>query len=188
MRGGPINVESLAALQEVLQRFIQAHQRNDVETQRYILQQLIQREKDSYQRKLRLLAELKTLIQEARAGKDAGDRIARLIAAFKFAAELRAVGYQELDDKETGDTAQKAKFDLYNQLKSIPEGRAELIKLLDDPNVNVRSSVAVLLLRQMPGRAIPVIEEIERTARGTDASFSAGFALRRYRSEIEPKP
>ena len=188
MSGEPINVESLKALQGVLQRFIQAHENNDVETQKDILRQLLEREQVAYQRKLKLLAELKTLMQEARTGRHTRERVARLIAAFRFAAELRVIGYRELDDKETGDTAQKAKFDLYDQIKGIPQGRSEFVKLLEDTDLNVRSSAAVLLLRQMPERAVPIIEEIQRTARGTDASFTAGFALRQYKSEMAGKP
>lgn len=186
MRRGPLKIESLDALREIAQRFLKAHEDNDLETQRDILRGLIENEQEAYQRKLMLLAELKTLMQEARATKDIDQRISRLAEAFRFSCDLRAIGYEELADQETGDKAQAATFKLYDQLKAAgPEGHAALIKLLDDPSRDVRSSVAVLLLRQIPERAIPVIEEIERTAPGTDASISAGFALSCYRWELE---
>jgi len=186
MRRGPLKIESLEALREIAQRFIKAHEDNDLETQRDILCGLIENEQEAYQRKLKLLAELKTLMQEARATKDIAERISRLVEAFRFSCDLRAIGYEELADQETGDKAQAGTFKLYDQLKAAgPEGHAALVKLLDDPSRDVRSSVAVLLLRQMPERAIPVIEEIERTERGSDASISAGFALRCYQRELE---
>jgi HEAT repeat protein len=181
-----MNIESLEALHEIAQRFIKAHEDNDEQTQRDILRQLIEDEQEIYQRKLKLLAELKTLMQETRAVKEPKRRIARLIEAFRFSCDLRATGYEELADQETGDQAQKATFELYDQLKAMgPQGEDAVAGLLDDPSQNVRSSVAVLLLRQMPERAIPVIEEIQRTAAGSDASISAGFALDSYRSEKE---
>jgi hypothetical protein len=128
---------------------------------------LVKREQNAYEYKLKLLAELKTLLQETKAARGTKQRIARLITAFKFAAELRAIGCGDLDDQETGVKAQDAIFDLYDQLKAIaPEGMAALVELLDDPSVPVRASVSVLLLRQMPERAIPIIEEIERTWHG----------------------
>jgi hypothetical protein len=188
MSGGPINVGSLEALQGVLQRFIKAHQGNDIETQRDILQRLVEREQTAYQRKLKLLAELKTVIQETRAAQGTEERVTRLIAAFRFSCDLRAIGYEQLDDKETGDTAQDATSDLYHQLKAIiPEGPTALIDLLDDPSPNVRSSAAALLLDTIPDRATQVIEELQQTACGTDASISARFALRMYRAEAKPR-
>ena len=57
MRSGALSVESLRTLQEVLQRFITAHEQNDAKTQHDILRQLIEREQAAYQRKLKLLAE-----------------------------------------------------------------------------------------------------------------------------------
>jgi HEAT repeat protein len=186
MRGGPIKVDSLEELQEIAQRFIKAHEHNDIETQHEILRQLIENEQEAYQRKLRLLAELKTLMQEARAVKGTPEHIPRLVSALRFCCDLRAIGYEELADQETGDKAQEATFKLYDQLNATgPEGHAALVKLLDDPSRDVRSSVAVLLLRELPERAIPVIEEIERTAPASDASISAGFALSSYRWELE---
>ena len=62
----PIKIESLEALREMAQRFMATHQENDVATQREILRELIEDEQDCYQRKLRLLAELKTFMQAAR--------------------------------------------------------------------------------------------------------------------------
>jgi hypothetical protein len=182
----PIKIESLEALREMAQRFMATHQENDVATQREILRELIEDEQDCYQRKLRLLAELKTFMQAARTADGTQERVGRLIEAFRFSCNLRAIGYEELADQDTGNKAQEATFSLYDQLKAIiPDGATALVKLLEDPSPNVRSSIAVLLLREMPERAIPVIEEIERTSPASDASISAGFALSRYRSKME---
>jgi hypothetical protein len=193
MRGGPIGIESLEDLHEIAQQFIQAHKDNDIEAQQGILRQLIENEQQVYQRKLRLLAELKTLKQEARAATSTSERVGRLVQAFKFSCNLRGIGYEELDDQETGHEAQRATFELYDQLKAVgPDGQSALVRLLDDPSRDVRASLAVLLLRQMPERAIPVIEEIRRTAPGSDASISAGFALNQYRwdngQQSQPTP
>ncbi len=181
---GPINVDSLRALPEILQRFIEAHQKNDVEAQRDILRQLIERERVGYQRKLRLLAKLKTLVQEARAAKEGDECVRRLVTAFKFAADLRAIGYDELDDQETGATANQAAYDTFKELEAMGPGDPVFIALLDDPSLAVRASAGALLLDRMPERAIPVIEDIQRTARGTDASINAGFSLAMYRAEM----
>jgi hypothetical protein len=119
MRRGRLNVETLEALQEVAQRFIKAHKDNDVETQRNILRQLVEDEQSIYQEKQRLLAELKTLGQEARIGGRPEERVARLIALFKFSANLKAVGQDELADEETTETAMQVTRDAFQELKSI---------------------------------------------------------------------
>ena len=188
MRGGPINVGALEALQGVLQRFIKAHQDNDVETQHDILRQLIEREQAAYQRKLKLLAELKTLMQEARAEKGTQNRVISLIEAFKFAANLRAIGYDELDDRETATKATRAAQDAFNQLEAIvPQNSIELLDLLSDPSPAVRATAGAHLLRTAPERAVPVLEDIDQNGSG-NPSFSAWFSLARYRAEMGSKP
>lgn len=188
MKNKPIDISSLQGMHETIQRLIKAQEEKDFKTQRDILTQLIKYEQDDYQRKLRLLTELKTLTQEADAAKDTEERIRRLIAVFRFSADLREIGYDDLDDKETGDRATDTAIEVCRELKAaVPDGLAALVDLLNDDSINVRSFAAVQLLREVPERAIPVIEEVQRVAPGSDASFSAGFALRRYRSAMERK-
>ena len=188
MRGGPINVESLAASHEVLQRLAKAQEENDTATLQDILGQLIQREQDGYQRKQKLLAELNALRAATRAETDTAEHISRLIAAFKFAADLRAIGYDELDDRETGTEATWAAVAFRDELRTIvPAGVAALAELLIDPSVNIRSSAAIALLREMPERAIPVLEEVRQTARGSTTAVNAGLSLGNYRDEIAGK-
>jgi hypothetical protein len=77
------------------------------------------------------------LTQEVRAAKET-NREARLIALFKFSANLRAIGYDELADKETGGKATQATFDAAQKLKSIvPAGIAALTELFIDPSLRV---------------------------------------------------
>ncbi len=189
MRGGPVKLESLEDLRELAQQFMAAHKSNDLDTQRQILGLIISDEQDCYQRKLKLLAELKTLGQEVRAARGEAERIARLVALFKFSAELRGIGYDELDDQETGKEATRAIFDATQQLKSIvPSGLAALTELLTDPSVCVRCYAAIHLLKVIPDKAISVLNEVEEVGRGTMAAVSAGFALRGYQREMARQP
>ena len=188
MTKGKLNIESLEAFHALVQRYLKADQENDTATQLDILRALIRSEQEDYQRKLRLLAELNTLMNETRAARGTADRVSKLITAFKFAADLRAIGYDELADQETGEKATDAVHNIFSKLKRIdPEGTAALVKLFDDPSPSVRSFAAVLLLHEMPERAIPVIEGVERTAPASNASIAAGFALSHYRRELKRK-
>ena len=188
MRRGPINIESLEGLREIIQRFLKAHEDNDVETQRDILREFIKNAQDGHERKHELLGRLNGVMQQVDAVTSVEERISCLAVAFRFAADLRSIGYEELDDQETGDKATDAAIEAAQKLKAIyPEGSEALVGLLNDPNVSIRGFAAVQLLDEMPKQAIPVIEEIQRTARGTDAALAAGFALSMYRSEIERK-
>ena len=188
MRSGALSVESLRTLQEVLQRFITAHEQNDAKTQHDILRQLIEREQAAYQRKIQLLAELKTLMQETRAVKGTQSRVISLIEAFKFAANLRAIGYDELDDRETATKATRAAQDAFNRLEAIvPKNSIELLDLLSDPSPAVRATAGAHLLRTAPERAVPVLEDIDQNGSG-NPSFSAWFSLARYRAEMGSKP
>jgi len=178
MRGRRFNVESLEELQQIAQRFIEAHKDNDVETQRSILRQLAEDEQSIYEEKQRLLAELKTLRQEARIGGSPEERVARLIALFKFSANLKADGHDELDDEETTDTATQVTYDAFEELKSIgPEGLNAVVSLLDDPNPNIRCSAGIMLLPDMPERAVPVLEKL-RDEPGASATQACGRSLR----------
>lgn len=184
-----IDYASSEEVQAALEQFIKAHESGDVATQRHILREFIEREQIDYQRKLELLAELKTLKQEVRAAQGAAERITRLIALFRFAAELKTIGFFDLCDQETDEAAVRAVHDTAQELKAIgPAGLAALVELLGDPSINVRGSASVMLLRDMPQRAIPVIEEIEREAPGSDADLRSSFALDMYRFEQEPPP
>ena len=188
MRGGPIKFDTLGELRALIQRYLEAHDNNDVETQRAVLGALIEDEREAYKRKLELLAKLKILMERTRTAGQTRQRVSHLIEAFKFAANLRSIGYDELDDKETGDKATDAGIETAKALKAInPKGLSALVGLLDDLSVSVRGFAAVQLLDDIPERAIPVIQEVEETARGSAAGFAAHFGLLQYRSEREQK-
>jgi hypothetical protein len=175
---------SLKKTQAVLEQFLKAHEEGDVATQHHILMEFIEREQIDYQRKLKYLAELKTLKQEVRAARGTIDRVARLIALFRFAAPLMQIGFYDLCDKETEETAVRSTHDAGTELKAIgPEGMAALVELLRDPSIDVRGSACSLLLEDMPQRVIPVIEEIEREAPGSDANMRTQFSLLYYQTE-----
>ena len=179
-------LDTLEDLHNLVQRFQAAEKDNDVETQQEIMKLLIRNEQEAYQRKLRLLAELKTLKQEARASEDETRRVKRLIALFKFCAELRRIGHDELADRETGDKATGAALKASEALKSIgPTGTSALAELLDDASVSVRCSAAIHLLRLFPDKAVPVLMKIEKEAIGTSVAVSAGFALSYHKWDLE---
>lgn len=181
MRGGPFKLESLEDLHELAQRFLAANRDNDTETRREILHLIIENEQEAYRRKIQLLAELKTLKKEVRGAKSEADRVARLIALFKFSADLRAIGYDELADKETGDKATVTSFDTAQQLQAIGvAGIAALTELLTDPSIYVRCSAAIHLLRVIPEQAVPVLKSVREEGRGTGAAVSAGLALSNF--------
>jgi hypothetical protein len=183
MQGRRFNVDSLEELQQIAQRFIAAHKDNDVETQRSILRQLVEDEQSIYEEKQRLLAELKTLRQEARIAGRPEERTARLITLFKFAADLKAVGHDELADEETTEAGEQVTKDTFQELKSIgPQGLNAVVNLLDDPNPNIRCSAGLLLMPEMPERAVPVLEELRDQHDASDAAIRALVALPSRRS------
>lgn len=183
MKTAAIDVELLQALHDTLQRFIVAHEKSDADTQRDILRQLVEREQAAYQRKIEALGELKTLMREVRAARGVDNCVASLITAFKFAAELRAIAQDELDDRETAETATSAAHQLFEQLEAIvPENSAILLDLLTDPSPAVQASAGAHLLHTVPEQAIPVLEALDRHASGSP-SLSAWFALARHKAE-----
>lgn len=178
------DIESLSGLHETLKQLIKAHDDGDLETERSILTAFVKREQAAYQRKLKLLAELKTLKQEARAAKEAQRKLARLVTLYKFAADLRAIGEDDLDDQETAKAANQVVHEVSTQLRTmIPEGAAALEALLDDASPNVRAYAGFSLIATLPAKVIPILEEIEHSAGVSSAWFIAHFALIKYRSE-----
>jgi hypothetical protein len=117
-------------------------------------------------------------MQEVRAAKGSDDRIKRLLGAFRFAAQLKAIGSDELNDRETADNAVEVMRRVARELDEIPPGRRQhLATLLDDPGLAVRAAAAASLLPLIPEQAIPVLEDVHERARGTGPGFTAFWAL-----------
>jgi hypothetical protein len=180
-----IDLKSLHGLSETLKRLIKAHDEGDVETQRSILTEFAKHEQATYQRKLRLLAELKTLKQEVRAARTPEDKISRLVTLYKFAADVRGIGKDRLDDQETYLTANSVVREVSAQFRALgTHGMATFESLLDDPSPNVRACAGFSLVAALPEKTIPILEAIEQSPGLSCASFTAHFALAKYRSEI----
>jgi hypothetical protein len=184
-----IDLKSLHGLNETLKQLLKAHDEGDIETQRSILTAFVKHEQTTYQRKVRLLAELKTLTQEARAARAPKDKISRLVTLYRFAADIRAIGKDELDDQETYLTANRVVQKVSAQFRALGAGGAAAFEgLLDDPSPNVRACAGFSLVAALPEKTIPILEAIERFPGLSCASFTAHFALAKYRSETRKSP
>src|SRR5215470_8266112 len=110
---------SLQATHAALEQLLKAHEEGDDATVRHILWEFIEREQIDYQRKLKYMAEMKTLKQEVRAARGTAERVTRLVALFRFAAPLMQIGFYDLCDKETEETAVRTTHDTAEALKAI---------------------------------------------------------------------
>ncbi len=181
-----IDLKSLEGLQAVINRFIAAHEQNDTETQLAILRRFAAFEKARYAVKVAKLAELKRLMAVTEAPDDDAARVEKVIAAFEFCAELDRLASDELDDLETQHRAVDSMHKLAAELDVIPpEDRGALAVLLDNANLAVRASAGAFVWRIMPERALPVLREVHRAARGTSAGFTAMWALSAHEMETK---
>ncbi|HEY1799008.1 MAG TPA: hypothetical protein VGG57_23040 [Stellaceae bacterium] len=170
------------ALQGTITRLIKAHNEGDLETQRSILRGFVKHEQASYERKVQLLGESKTMKQEMRTVKGPRKRLAHLVALYKFAADVRAIGKDEIDDRETYLTANRMLQQIYPEFTAFgPEGAAAFESPLDDTSPNARACAGFNLIATLPEKAIPVLEEIKRSPGLTCAWLDADFALAKYR-------
>jgi hypothetical protein len=130
------------------------------------------------------LATLAALLNPANVLSESG-RVASLLHGFEFAVRLEATLSDEMADSEGVTQVDRVVDDIVVALASIGSGRSALLPLLDHGDPRVRASAGGYLIDLMPDRVIPVLQQIEKEARGYWAGFKAYWIRRTW--ELEHK-
>ena len=103
-----------------------------------------------------------------------------LTTQFRRAAMVYHWG-REQEDRKMQSAGEKSAAEAIKGLDIWDEGRASLVPLLDDPDPSVRVFAAGYLVKVMPDRPLPVLQELDE--RGTTvAHMTAFWFLQRHKS------
>jgi len=110
------------------------------------------------------------------------EQVAAWLKAFVFGAKLKHIRSDVMGEDETNNRVARQTYAIAPLLDRIGTGRrAALASLLDHAHPDVRAMAAVCLMKSMPERANPVLDEISRNARGTSAGSTAYWSLSTHR-------
>jgi hypothetical protein len=103
-----------------------------------------------------------------------------LVERFRQSAKVADFGYQQ-EDHAIQLAGLRAVERAAKQLDMLcgPEGRLELVPLLDDPELSIAVFAAGYLLKLMPERALAVLNDIDQRGH-VEVRMTAGSILRRY--------
>jgi hypothetical protein len=103
-----------------------------------------------------------------------------LIDRFRQSAMVADFGYQQ-EDHAMQLAGLRAVDRAAKQLDMLcgPEGRLELVPLLDDPDMSIAVFAAGYLIKLMPERALAVLNDIERRGH-VEVRMTAGSILRQH--------
>ena len=119
------------------------------------------------------------------ADADADTRVAQLLMAFRQGAKLERVWHDLLGDSKAASRVAKRAQKVIPLLDAIGDGRrTALTCFLDDKDADVRASAAAALLKFMPERTVPILEEISRNGKWLSAGNTAMVNLIMYRSGV----
>jgi hypothetical protein len=113
------------------------------------------------------------------------ERVASLLRGFEFAVRLEATLKDEMGDVDGYTQVDRAMDDFVVALASVGSGRAALVPLLGHDDPRIRASAGGYLIDLMPDRVIPVLQQVEKEARGYCAGFDAHWILLTW--ELEHK-
>ncbi len=117
------------------------------------------------------------------ANADDEARVAQLLLAFRQGAKLKRVWIDLLGDSRAGSRVAKRAWRVIPLLDAIGDGRrTALACFLDDKDADVRATAAAALLKIMPERAVPILEEISHSGKWLSAGSTAMINLLMYRS------
>ncbi|QGM46570.1 hypothetical protein [Methylocystis heyeri] len=104
-----------------------------------------------------------------------------IIERFRQSAKVADFGYQQ-EDHAMQLAGLRAVDRAAKQLDLVcgPDGRLELVPLLDDPDLSVAVFAAGYLVKRMPERALAVLNDIEQRGH-VEVRMTAGSILRRYK-------
>lgn len=104
------------------------------------------------------------------------EHVESLVRSFELGAKLAHSLHDELLDTEGEAEVVHLLDAIVKRLDETQPGRAVLSVLLDHRDAGVRASAAAYLLKVMPERVLPVLDEIESSEDGNSAHFTAYFA------------
>jgi hypothetical protein len=130
-------------------------------------------------------AALNSLIEEKPSAAPAGEaeRIARLLHAFEFAAQLGRIAGDVICDSEYSNQWTGQANRIVTVLDAVDPGRQHLIGLLDHPLPDVRALAGAYVMEVNPERALPVLRAVHASERGLNAGWTAFFPLQMYDAE-----
>jgi hypothetical protein len=130
-------------------------------------------------------AALNGLIEEKPSAAPAGEaeRIARLLHAFEFAAQLGRIAGDVICDSEYSNQWTGQANRIVTVLDAVDPGRQHLIGLLDHPLPDVRALAGAYVMEVNPERALPVLRAVHASERGLNAGWTAFFPLQMYDAE-----
>ena len=115
-------------------------------------------------------------------GVNEHEKVDRLLQAFIYGARLKHIRSDVMGEEETSAKVARQTYAIAVRLDAVGPGRrAALLPLLDHAHSNVRAMAAVCLMKSMPERACPVLDEISQSARGTSAGSTAYWSLSTHR-------
>jgi hypothetical protein len=119
---------------------------------------------------------------------DEDTKVARLLMAFARGCRLGRLWSDVMAEIPIGSRHVKKIYQFVLPALDAMGRRADLAKLLDEPDPSVRATAAMLLKEIMPDRCIPILEELARTERMLDAGWIAGWALSPGPQSTGPTP
>jgi hypothetical protein len=126
-----------------------------------------------------LKAEALRYAAELRVSPTADDdtKAAKLLKAFARGCRLGRLWSDVMNEIPIGTRHVKKIYKIILPVLDAMGRRADLAKLLDDPDPSVRGRAASLLKETMPDRCIPILEDVYRRERFRDAGSVAMWAL-----------
>ena len=115
------------------------------------------------------------------------ERIARLVRAFEFAAELGRIAGDVICDTDIENQWTLQRRRIVTILDAVDPQRQRLIPLLEHPLPDIRACAAVYLMKVMPERALPVLRAVHESHRGFNAGWTAFFVLNMHDVEQAKK-
>ena len=119
---------------------------------------------------------------------DEDTKVAQLLMAFARGCRLGRLWSDVMAEIPIGSRHVKKIYQFVLPALDAMGRRADLVKLLDEPDPSVRATAAMLLKKMMPDRCIPILEELARTERMLDAGWIAGWALGPAPQSTGPTP
>ena len=105
------------------------------------------------------------------------ERVARLVRAFEFTAELGRIADDVICDTGIKNHWTDQRGRIVTILDAVDPQRRHLVPLLEHPLPDVRACAAVSLMKVMPERALPVLRAVHDSHRGFSAGWTAFFVL-----------
>jgi hypothetical protein len=133
------------------------------------------------------LAALKKLLNDGENGSQE-ERARALVRGFEFGAKLAHALHDQLLDTQGETEVVHLLNSIAQKLDDTKSGRVRLAVLLDHQDPDVRASAGAYLIKFIPERVLPILEEIENNEDANSAHFTAYFAKLIWERERVARP